>query len=330
MNTLRENRGEGGYPPKKRIPARIFPAELPGVLIPRDVVGGSREIFPEPKVIVITDCPNESADNPFNRCKRNSQMFYLPILTVFFLIANLASATQFAFVVTKNTVTVAADSRVLVFHYENHLRVASDNFCKLRKNGDVFWAASGLMNLMSKPEVGAALGASGDIKDRVERANLVLNKILTQEMLNLKDENPAYFDTIALNQRPVSQFAAFGVHEGRSFLYVQEFMCSEGKAGICTVVGRPLVTCPGKCPDQAFSVEIPRNDAIETFLAANPDYRRVAKPAEEIARKLIEVQRDATPEEVGGAINVLTVTDKGHHWINDEADCEKQWAQQPQ
>ncbi len=117
-----------------------------------------------------------------NTRRTNSQIPYFLILATILFVQTLASGTEFVFVKTPDSITVAGDSKMLVFRDKTAMQVASDRACKFRKSRDAFWVASGLLNLMFDPRVGRELDGNGDIEERVNRAVTVLQKIHNEHM----------------------------------------------------------------------------------------------------------------------------------------------------
>jgi len=74
------------------------------------------------------------------------------------------------------------------------------------------------------------------------------------------------------------------------------------------------IPCLGKCLDMPRSViVIGQNEAIDHNSRTDPNFiKRYSE--QDVARKLVELEEQADPEEVGGPIDVLTLDAEGAHW----------------
>ncbi|MGH9517500.1 MAG: hypothetical protein ACRD3P_17670 [Terriglobales bacterium] len=102
----------------------------------------------------------------------------------------------------------------------------------------------------------------------------------------------------------------FGIENGVPTMVHLDFV-QEGRTPSTLRFIPHTYTCPGKCkgPWDIFFLgqkqEIVRSDHPK-FVNGTPD--------QEIARKLVELEEKADPEEVGGPIDVLTLDAQGAHW----------------
>ncbi|MFY9672871.1 MAG: hypothetical protein WAK13_00380 [Terriglobales bacterium] len=240
------------------------------------------------------------------------------------IVATNANATEFVVVRTPGKITVGGDSKMLVFRESQKMQVASNNMCKFKKSGELYWIASGLLNLMFSPDVRAALNTKGEIKDRLHRAERVICDILNQHIPKIKRADPDFFFTISSQKRAVGTLAIFGVQKERTFFYETQFLCETKSSDSCTVIARHFLGCPDNCPSE-FTTEVPISDDIENYLTAHPKFLVQGRSAEQIIRELLAIQYAATPDAVGGPANILEVTASGHKWIDDKVKCEDYW-----
>lgn len=254
--------------------------------------------------------------------RNNSQISWIVCVLFIFLSSDMRG-TEIAFVREPSKITLAVDS--LVMRTRGHVRVKPIHACKIAKTRDAFLTADGLADAISNKVI-AVLDETGSIEQRISQIEPIIQETANARMANLQTTDHKMFDRFLKRQWPVIYIVVFGVKDDVSFVYERGFWCDEKATNKCSVVVAERRSCPGTCAQQSYIPYIPPTTDIRAFLAAHPQLVH-GTPAADLARTLVEVQRDASPDEVGGPITVLTVTPRGLAWTNDDVGCQQQWNQ---
>jgi hypothetical protein len=228
-------------------------------------------------------------------------------------------ATAIVGIRVADSFVIAADSKVT---YKGPDSRGPATLCKIYQSGPLYFALAGMAfdrNRGFFPEkiVADNFSATDSLISSMERIERMLSDSLKVEMKRLKTEDPG---TFAYNQRPGVDILSIIAGEmvdgraqmsGRGFKYVDEI----------SPVAITRLDCPGDCPtDVKFFFAGHSDAAINTFNQFPHDGGTVRTPVTD-ARKMIESEIQASPEDVGPPITILQVDKNGASWPSNDSGC---------
>lgn len=237
------------------------------------------------------------------------------MLLVALSVPSIVLATAIVGVRTPDSFIIAADSKA---RYRG--TPGPETVCKIYQTGRLYFAIAGLehdaqrgfypKNIIAANCTGS--GSFGDIVDRIERA---ISSALLTELNRLKSEDPESYqftlkeggDALSILLAQIQDGAPYVA--GRGFQYVQVPTPQIS-------VGR--ITCPGDCPNGVELFFLGKQVEAKQFVNDHPEG---SKPIV-LAKKLVEVETQSWPEDVGPPIVVLQVNSNGPVWVaNDSGWC---------
>ena len=216
---------------------------------------------------------------------------------------------------------IAADSKVT---YRGPESRGPAILCKIYQSGPLYFAIAGMAfdrNRGFFPEkiVADNFSATDSLVRNMERIERAISDSLKVEMKRLKTEDPSAF---AYNQRPgvdvlsiIAGEMVVGLPQmsGRGFMYADETTS-------VSITHAP--DCPGEdCPNGIRFFFAGHSDAaINTLNEFSHDGGTVRTPVAD-ARKMVEAEIQASPEDVGPPITILQVDKNGPTWISNDSGC---------
>jgi hypothetical protein len=227
-------------------------------------------------------------------------------------------ATTLIGIRVKNGFIIAADSKAT---YKGPGNRGPATVCKIVQSGPLYFAVAGLVadrdrGFMPEKIVASNFSSSDSLARNMERIEQAISNSLKVEMKRLKAEDP---DNFASNQRPGADILSIIVGEmvnetaqmsGRGFKYVDE----------STPIAITRLSCPGNCTNDAFFFFAGESDVAQKALNTMFSDGTVHNPVTD-ARKLVELEIQASPDTVGPPITILQVDKNGPSWISNDSGC---------
>jgi hypothetical protein len=236
------------------------------------------------------------------------------LLAICFVPAS-ALATTIIAVRTADFIIIASDSKATYIGTSG-----ASTVCKIYNDGQMYFAAAGLdsdarRNFSVKSIVAKSLSPSGNFDQQVARVESAISQSLLTELNRLLREDPAVYAFTMHSGREVVSVVLAQYQDGVPHLAARGFGPSiNSTPGI--VINR--VTCPGDCADGRELVSLGQKDAAERFMRANAG-EDFDFPA--LAVKLVQLEIDDTPGNVGPPVNELRLDKDGATWLSNGAGC---------
>jgi hypothetical protein len=156
-----------------------------------------------------------------------------------------------------------------------------------------------------------ACQTAGPLSNKVARFEVLVTDGLTKAMIHVQTNQPSTYRRLYLGKRVIDS-AFWGLHQGVPVLFTRTFHVSESDSGA------PLVTVsrldrPGGCPGGETAIFLGHTDAIQRHYDDHPDVFK--GDFTEAIETLIELQAVATPEAVGGEVDLISLTKDGPRWV---------------
>lgn len=231
------------------------------------------------------------------------------------LIALPTMGTTIIAVRTANFVIIATDSKATYIGTSG-----APTVCKIYNDGQLYFAVAGLdgdarRNFSVKSIVARSLSASGNFEEQVTRVENAISQSLLVELNHLQREDPGVYAFTMHNSREVVSIVLAQYQGGVPHLAARGFAWTMNPSpGIA--ISR--VTCPGDCSDGRELVSLGQKNAAERFMRANAG-EDFDLPA--LAVKLVQLEIDETPGNVGPPINELRLDKGGAVWLSNSAGC---------
>ena len=237
------------------------------------------------------------------------------VLFAFFLIPASAFATTIIAVRTAEFVIIATDSKATYLGQPGPPTV-----CKIYNNGELYFAAAGLdrdsqRNFSVKDIVAQSLLPSANFDDQVARVENAVSQSLLTELHRLQREDPGTYAFTMHNSREVVSLVLAQYQDGVPHLAARGFGWIANPAPAIKI---DRITCPGDCSDGRELVSLGEKTAAEKFMHANAG-EDFDLPA--LATKLVQLEIDDSPGNVGPPINEVRLDKDGVSWISNDAGC---------
>lgn len=215
-------------------------------------------------------------------------------------------------------VVLAADSRAI------YGASGSTTECKLFEVGQVYATVSGLAHYGASYRATDAIrdgfARPGSFQQHISATAFFLQKRVNQLLAALASNNaPAYryLTQSSAGAADVVQLAVAQVVNHQPMLGIIELRPS-ARSNALTV---KTTVCPGNCrPDDAvFYLYLGYWERIKPYVAASGRPRSVASAAS--IDRLIRMEMQAHPREVGAPINILELTSDGARWLQNGGNC---------
>ncbi len=217
-------------------------------------------------------------------------------------------ATTLIGIRVKDGFVIAADSKVT---YKGVGAKGPTTACKIFRSGRFYFAIAGMASDRNRdffPEkiVAQSFTDSDSFESSIERMELAVSDSLKIEMKRLKIEDHERFDGAQTDGGDVLTILAAAMVGDTPYMGGRGFSYLDGT--IPTIEIR-RVSCPGDCPGDEYVFFAGEQDAARKTI--NELFKNGVRMNVEFARKLVESEIQASPDDVGPPINILRVDKNG-------------------
>jgi hypothetical protein len=235
---------------------------------------------------------------------------------VCFAPATFSMATTAIALRSRYRVVLAADSRAIYGQNRNATE------CKLFEIGNVYATVSGLAHYGSgfraTDAVRDGFARPGSFQNHVSATAYFLQQRVQGLLGSLQRSNPGEYRTLMERSSAPSDFVALAVAEnvqGQPMLGIVELQRAVGHD---LFVAKTSV-CPGDCRQGDGLFYLGYWDQIKPYVANSGQPRSVGSAAS--IDRLIRLEINAHPAEVGAPINILEVSGSGARWLQNGGNC---------
>lgn len=231
---------------------------------------------------------------------------------------NYLTGTSIVAVRTATEVVVGADSlAVLTGEDASPIYV-----CKILQVGRAFFATARLVadnqgEFDVARTVRATYRQNEPLLASVRRFEAEMISQLREVVVYIRDHDRRYFEKEVAN-KPAFEIVFFGWEDSAPVLYLRYFTVQAAPNSSFTISARQK-NCPGDCPGGAFYTALGHHDAIDEKLKRDQHYWR--RGIVTSVRELIELEAQAKPQFVGGAIDIIRLTASGPKWLQHKPQC---------
>lgn len=213
-------------------------------------------------------------------------------------------------------IVLAADSRAV---YSAN-RVATE--CKLFEIRDVYATVSGLAHYgttyRATDVIKDGFARPGSFQDHVSATAYFLRLKIERLLSNLRQTNPSAYRSLWLRSSQTADFVQLAVAQsvnGRPMLGIVELRRASGESSFTTHTS----VCPGNCDRNEAIFYLGYWERIQPYVADSGQPRTIASAAS--IDRLIHMEMDAHPAEVGAPINILELNGTGARWLQNGGNC---------
>ena len=213
-------------------------------------------------------------------------------------------------------VVLAADSRAVYGTNRNGTE------CKLFEIGDVYVTVAGLAHYgpsyRATDAVRDGFAKPGTFETRVSASASYLQQRVETLLANLARSNPAAYRSLMQRSNANSDFVELAVAQtvhGQPMLGVIELQRGRGQEGFAV----KMATCPGNCRQNAGIFYLGYWERMKRYVAGAGQPRTVGSAAS--IDRLIRLEINAHPGEVGAPINILELNGSGARWLQNGGNC---------
>lgn len=229
------------------------------------------------------------------------------------LCATLASfATTIVIVRTRNVVVIASDSKAQYQGAQGLPQV-----CKIAKQNETYFVVAGIAQdtrrgFFANRIVSSAIRRSSTF---IEQANAVesdMLEALAKELGSMRTENPEEFKFAVTGNAP-STIGLVTVEGGVPKVMVLSFIYDQ-------VSGKMSVkrdSCPGTCEGEYSIIQM-------GHVLPSEDFAKATGSPTQVATKLVQMEIEREPHEVGPPIEVLEIRPAEGQWLQDDLNCSAQ------
>jgi hypothetical protein len=228
-----------------------------------------------------------------------------------------------AIVYPESRIVVAADSKRRFLAFDEK-KTESENFCKISKLSDsIFFVVAGFNGWRSFRVYDTVRWAYLEASNLGEAIQLTETRLKTRiEMahVGIRNKSPDFYRR-EFNTLEKVNVAFFGAQNGKLFFNRREFKARNLSHEIVVDITRQ--NCPGDaCPKgHGLFVSGGKSDGITQYLTNNPIPLRLTEQVNWI-NNAMNAQIKATPQDVGGPINIISINPAGEmQWIQGEDQC---------
>jgi tetratricopeptide (TPR) repeat protein len=239
-----------------------------------------------------------------------------------------ALATSIFAVRNDNEIVIGGDSKGVQHTYEGGDIRETDprSACKIFRAGDLFVAIAGLSSLsinIAKVQ-GRPFDARKLIAQVVPLEGTIAKKAnaIEKAIVNLFADSAEIIMPITETAKipPVVAIIVAGMENESPKLVRIVFKAVRLSSGAIDIESK-CFECPGDCEANGTSwVSMGFDKAIRKYLDGNRDFL-INTDLVEDTRKLIEMEISENPSDVGGPIDILRITKKGHEWVHRKDMC---------
>jgi|KBSMisStaDraftv2_1062788.scaffolds.fasta_scaffold00848_24 hypothetical protein len=234
-----------------------------------------------------------------------------PILAALIILIWLAwtpplLSTTIVMIRTPGRIVVAADS--LWSYQKGEQELTPRIGCKVRRVGDIYFTGSStnVDGLQMEHLALQAMLTSRSAAAAAERFVLAIGELAARTAALEKDSVIQ-----RCWRRACAEAVFFGIEEGVPTI-IEIRLEQVGESRESLKLKPHKFSCPGHCPARPRTVLLfGRKQYIDKVAQKTPE---LLQSDESTARKLVEIEKDAEPQYVGGPIDVLTLDAGGSHW----------------
>jgi len=229
------------------------------------------------------------------------------------------SGTTVVAIRNDNQVTVGADSKGTWYGKQK----TTQTHCKIRQTGSLFYAFA---MMTEHPQSGYSIPAivnqvsqsNGSILQKAAFFENIVRDPIIRALEMIRRDYPDDFKRKHLKD-PVLQIIFFGFEVNAPVLLARQFRVNTSTDGsLQLTIDRN--DCPGmECPKGLARLTMGEHGEIDRFLKRQPDFWKAN--VTEGVKRMIQLQIDATPDKVGGPIDLIVVDGNGGHWLQRRQEC---------
>ncbi len=246
-----------------------------------------------------------------------ANLFRASLLGMLFLAPALPSrATSAIALRSRYRVVLAADSRAVYGTGRNATE------CKLFQVGTAYATVSGLAHYGSQyraiDAVRDAYSRPGTFQQRLAGTAASLQRHVESLLAYLARNNPSQYRLLMRQAGSQSDIVALAVAEsvaGQPMLGIVELRRATAGDGLVA----QTAICPGNCRQGDGLFYLGYWDQIRPYVANSGQPRSVGSAAS--IDRLIRLEINAHPNEVGAPINILELNDSGARWLQNGGNC---------
>lgn len=214
-------------------------------------------------------------------------------------------------------VLIGADSKLSY----GESSIPSETFCKIGQSEDVFFAIAGTLKNDAigwsvKESAIRASKTEGSLLDKVAAFERQVIPPLTQTLEMVKKDRPSFYEKKYNSGDKVALSIVFVRFEkGIPVILIREFQSLSP-----TSINIIRTACPGNCNEKVQFYYLGQSDAIKHFVDKNPPSLTPHNIAS-FVNKLVEVEIEDRPNEVGPPIDILRVEKDSARWIQKKNEC---------
>lgn len=237
------------------------------------------------------------------------------VLLLFCFLPVSACATTIIAVRTAEFIIIATDSKATYLGQPGPPTV-----CKIYNTGQLYFAVAGLdhdarRNFYVRKIVAQSLSPAANFDDQLARIESAVSESLMAELNRLQREDRGTYAFTMHSSSEVVSLVLAQYQDGIPHLAARGFGWI---ANPVPAIKIDRITCPGDCSDGRELVSLGEKTAAEKFMRANAG-EDFDLPA--LAMKLVQLEMDASPGDVGPPINEVRIDKNGVGWISNGAGC---------
>lgn len=219
------------------------------------------------------------------------------------------TATTIIIVRTRNLVIIASDSKAQYQGAQGRPQV-----CKIAKQNETYFVVAGIAQdtsrgFLANRVISNAIARGSTFDEQADAVESDMLEALARELGSMRTENPEEFKFAVTGDAP-STIGLVTVEGGVPKVVVLSFIYDH-------VTGKISVkrdSCPGTC-DGEYSI-------IQIGHVLPPDeFAKATGSPTQIATKLVQMEIDREPREVGPPIEVLEIRPDESLWLQDALSC---------
>jgi hypothetical protein len=230
--------------------------------------------------------------------------------------AAVSHATTLVALWSPGQVLLAADSAVIKTAGDLNFQTVG---CKIGEGAGTYYALSGLIDdeasgYSAMRYASEATTSGGNLETEAASFVAATQDPLTKELNAMRSNDPAQFEFLAQGH-PALQAIFAGMEDGQPALVVAGFgVTPSGELNrFVRVVAKGD---DGRGPRIIYAGQ---QSQIKAYLGTHRDWYQGDRG--ELARKLVQMEIDASEGQVAGPVDVLSIDNAGAHWIQHKESC---------
>lgn len=226
--------------------------------------------------------------------------------------ATSSTATTIVIVRTRNLVVIASDSKAQYQGVQGLPHV-----CKIAKQNETYFVVAGIAQdtqrgFLANRIISNAIARASSFDEQAKAVESDMLVALGNELGSMRSENPEEFKFAVTGDAP-STIGLVSIENGVPKVMVLSFLYDRTTAKMS--VKRD--SCPGSCEGEYSIIQIGHVLPSEEFAKAT------GSPTQ-VATKLVQMEIDHEPHEVGPPIEVLEIRPDESQWLQDDLNCSTQ------